>query len=509
MTVVVAGIPSTKLGIFSLSRGLAPEKCLSSDAESWVYQASQYQILKTPIRNYSYLNIFLNLLVKATQVTGFSIFSTSILMSWVCSIIFGFFCFKIAEIFLTFEYSVLFSALCLLETHVLGGTTFGCSPFGILPRELALCTAIIILYIKLSSSVTSTQTMKNTLIIPYGAIGILFYIYPPQALGLFLLILGFDLINVHGSKNLKNLIIALLTFGIIATPFALSYHMASESGTPVNLNILKQRNSFMLLTGFDNNTYLYLRRFLYQTIFLFIATMFIAKTYPRWLKDRVKSYLMPFIIVSLLLSVLGLHLEKNTELITLFISRASIFYALFFYIFCLLMLQKFKQETQIRLKVPIILMVVISLMLNTNLFGFIRQCRYEFNLQPKTIEFFSIIDKHACKAEKGSLFLVSYSPERDYAAMFRSYTGLGVFVCDKEGGISLVDGDLAKNWANRTRMQRQVLSLVSLEEVKQVSKKLRITNLILATEDVSFNVQLNKELRKIAAGRSFVEIFVN
>ena len=509
LTVVVAGIPSAKLGIFSLSRGLAPEKCLSSDAESWVYQASQLQILKTPISDYSYLNIFLNLLVKATQVTGFSIFSTSILMSWACSIVFGFLCFKIAEVFLAFEYSVLFSALCLLETHVLGGTTFGCSPFGIMPRELALCIAIYILYIKLSFSVNSAATIKNTLIITYGATGILFYIYPPQALGLFLLILGFDLINVRGSKNLKQLIIALLTFGLIATPFAVSYLMATKAGTPVDQNILKQRNSFMLLTGFDTNTYLYLRRFLYQTTILIAAAVFIAKVYPRWFRDRAKSYLIPFIIVSLLLSVLGLYLEKNTGLITLFISRSSIFYALFFYLFCLLMLQKYNQETQIKLKVPIIFLVVISLMINTNIFGFIRQCRSEFILQPKTLEFFSIIDKHAYKVEKGSLFLVSYSPERDYAAMFRSYTGLGVFVCDKEGGISLVDGDLAKNWANRTRVQNQILSLVSLEEVKKVAKQLRVTSLILATEDVSVNVQLNKELKRIAAGRSFVEILVN
>lgn len=506
LTVTVVGIPTVKLVSFSYFRGLDFEKCLSSDAESWIFHIAQPEIPNTQTKNFSYVELFLQFLGQAARVTGKSVFSMSIFFSWACSIIFGIFCFKIAQMFIPFGLSVLFSALCLFETHVLGGTTFGCAPFGILPREAALTMAVLILYIKLHNNINKSKISEIAFLAIYGATGFLFYFYPPQGLGLFLLIFGVDLLGVRKIKNLNLLLKSLLVFGVIITPFALTYLLATKNQTPVDPDILKQRNSFMLLTGFDSNTFLYLRRFLYQSVILILAGIYILRKKPNLMQFSKFHILKSFLFVSFVISVAGMTLEINPNLVKLFISRGSIFYALFFYLFCLFALNQCFAAKSKNFRKGFSLIIIILLVVNTNLSGFYRQCRAELFLRKKTLEFFSIIDRHKIIEDKKHVFLVSYSPERDYAAMFRTYSGKRVFVCDKEGGVSLVDGEMAKDWAKRQNIQKQIFSLSSLYEVKKFAKEINVTYLILDVESNSISTQLQKELRNISLGRFFVEI---
>lgn len=485
LTVAVVGIPLTKLGIISLVRGLSPEKCLSSDAEAWVYNTYQEQNqtevgteseFQQSIKN-SYVRLFSKAITITSQIFGLTIFATSISMSCLVSITFGLLSFKISRLYLPFNFSVIFCAICLFETHVLGGTTLGCNPLGLLPRELAQCIAVGIMLYRLKVIDKNLKTSSLNLGIIYTSVAVLFYIYPPQGLGLFLIIASFDVYIYSKLSSLKEILLPLLIFFCIIYPLAVSFAIGHKSSNNLNLEILKQRNSFMMITGFDLNTLLYLRRFVVQTIALIVIGFFIYKK-NQALNPKEKNIIFPLTVISFLYSIFGILIEQNPKYLTFFISRASIFYTFFFYLIFLIFLQKIQLKSALLKNISLVLLILFMI-LNTNLVGFIRQVCVENLRKKETQSFFRIIDYFKCKKFEKSLFIVEYSNSFDLAATFRTYSKKTVYVCDKEGGISLVDGKKAKIWADKVINQQLIFSEQNIERKIARAKDIKANYLII------------------------------
>ena len=463
--------------------GLPLSQLLSSDAESWVYQLQKVELedkqqVKSKITkpNTAYYIPQLRAIIEMGKITGLSVVSISVYTSIFCLIIWVFTFYEMAKFCLPDpRWAILPGMLSIIETHILGGSTLGFRALGFMPRDLASVIALLLVTLY----VVGASKRRGMLIISsFVGTGLLFYLYPPQSVVLFLVLAIADILR----EKKISLILACSVAGylLVCSQYAVELVNTDAGGSFIDINIMRARNKFMLVTGFNQDSLRYLRRFGVHSLICFVSIRMLFNKY------KTKPNIVPIIYISIsgfLLAVMGLIIESNTEYLRLFISRASAYLTIGTLILCTAVLSEYVRDKITMKKTIVVCGVILALLVQTNLTTLIR---YWTQIACDREEIRAVMQMSECiKRSTGpaSLLLVPYTEQKDIAATIRTYSEREVYVCDKEGGVSLVDGKTAREWNARVQKQKNVLKTSDTETLSKFMFSEKISYILFRSSD--------------------------
>ena len=437
--------------------GLPFSQLLSSDAESWVYHLQKVafedkqHVESTKSKpNTAYFIRQLRAIIEMGKITGLSASLLSVYISIFCLIIWVFTFYEIAKICLPDpRWAILPGLLSIIETHILGGSTLGFRALGFLPRDLASVIALLLVTLYV---VGSSKRRGILIISSFVGAGFLFYLYPPQSVVLFLVLAIADILQ---EKKISFILACSLAgYLLVCSPYAVELLNTNAGESHIEINIMRARNKFMLVTGFNLDSLRYLRRFAAHSLICFVSIWMLFNKY------KTRPNIVPIIYISIsgfFLTIIGLIIECNTEYLRLFVSRASAYLTIGTLILCTAALSEYVKDKITRKRAIAVCGVVLALLLQTNLTTLIR---YWTQIASDREEIRAVMEM--CESIKGStdrasLLLVPYTEQKDIAATVRTYSEREVYVCDTEGGVSFVDAKAAKDWEARVQKQNNVL----------------------------------------------------
>jgi len=437
--------------------GLPFSQLLSSDAESWAYQLQKVELedkqqVKSELTkpNTAYYIRQLRAIIEISKITGLSETLISVYISIFWLIIWVFTFYEMAKFCLPDpRWAILPGLLAIVETHILGGSTLGFRALGFLPRDLASVIALLLVTLY----VVGVSKSKGRLIISaYVGAGLLFYLYPPQSAVLFLVLAIADILR---EKKISFFLACSVTgYLLVCSPYAVDLLNTNAGGSFIDINIMRARNKFMLVTGFNLDSFRYLRRFAAHSLICFVSIWILFNKY------KTKPNIIPIIYISIssfFLTIIGLIIESNTEYLRLFVSRASAYLTIGSLILCTAALSEYVRDKITPKRTIAVCGVILALLLQTNLTTLIR---YWTQIASDREEIRAVMEMCECikrSTEPASLLLVPYTEQKDIAATVRTYSEREVYVCDKEGGVSIVDAKAARDWEARVQKQNNIL----------------------------------------------------
>ena len=404
------------------------------------------------------LNKYIGLIA---QYLSINLFSFSVFLSIISLLLFltaiYFLCRETLE---SNSLALFISLWCIIEIHALGGTTFGFRALGFLPRDFALAISLFILYIY----ILALQRNSNKLLLASFFFCGIFTNYYSIAFVNLLGVLSVSEAIRQRTVSLK-LISLILMWAALASPALMDLATKTSNWSSVDLRILRERNSFMIFTGFNIDSIKYIRRFFIHSVAGIISMVYIGKS---------KAKIEPWFYIlssSILLSITGIFIESTTEYLRLFISRASQYVTISSMILCCYASSVFLRTHFAKYSSALLYFSLsIFFLFQSSITSIFNMWQDQRTNRQNRDEFLIAAHYAAISTDKDSLFIVPSSPSQDLAASFRTYANRRIFTSYKDGGISLVDGERARIWEHKYKIQEEVFSSNSLQPLLSLMK---------------------------------------
>ncbi len=346
----------------------------------------------------------------------------------------------------------------IIPAYSLGGSSWGFTPHGFLPRELALGLAVWLLYLYFYSIKVNSIWHRRLVFLLAGLLAnwypVLFFHYVAVLI----------LADIFKSRSIK---LEHFLWGLIFIAGA-GWAVAdiitkSLSASPLNLEIFRQRFGYMLLDSWDYVFLRYLRRFIIYTVLVAVLYFLFNRKISyneqnRFLKDWYAIFLS-----SGLLSLLGLYIENDTTLARLFISRTSVWFifsamviiAYIFQAFGGLTIKKFKPLCS-----PILILIFIGQSMIPTVYRHISELR---NSASDYKSFIVAMEELKDFVPPSEVILA----DPNQAVKIRAYGSRSTYVAYKDGNIALLDGGKATIWSNRMKEVEAVMESGDLGRVNK------------------------------------------
>ena len=334
------------------------------------------------------------------------------------------------------------SLLSLIEIHILGGTTFGMRGFGFLPRDLV--QPIIILAFSEYIYIKQAALKKCSANLPILGLCTLL-VYPLSALHFCILILLMEIRNLKGfmflffgKKRLLNNFIFFVGLLVVAL---IIYERSNLNA--INLELLQQRNGFMIFDFSNAGSWKYIRRFVTELALIGVVLLLMRNS----TKEFSENLILRLFFISSGISIVGLFIESTTSHMALFLSRLSFFSHLTFMLFIAWTLWKIFGKYKSKYNLLFLTLIFFFSAIHFNFITLARWTTKELN----ELSIVPEIKKDFCQKilnnrETNQRVLVFSDKHVDLADKFRYICRVPVFVTYKDGGITLSDGKLGKKW---------------------------------------------------------------
>ena len=313
--------------------------------------------------------------------------------------------------------------------------------FGFLPRDLV--QPIIILALSEYIYIKQAALKKCSATLPILGLCTLL-VYPLSALHFCILIFLMEVRNLKsfislffGKKRLLNNLIFLIGVLVVAL-------IASERSNfnAVDLELLQQRNSFMIFDFSNAGSWMYVRRFVTE----FALVCFVLFLMRHSMTNLSENLILRLFLISSSVSIVGLLIEATTSHMALFLSRFSFFSHMSFMLFVVWVLWKYIGKSTRKFYFLYLSLIFIFSLIHFNFMTLARWTTKELN----DVSIVLGIKKNFCEKilkhrEMDQRVLVFSDKRVDLAAELRYICRVPVFVTYKDGGITLSDGALGKN----------------------------------------------------------------
>ena len=364
----------------------------------------------------------------------------------------------------------------IIPAFSLGGSSWGFTPKGFLPRELALGLSIWLLFLYFYGAKNDSKKHIGLL---FAIAGLLANWYPVLFFH-FALILG--LADVIRSRSLKKI---HLFYGIVflaSASFSLwDIVQKSQTASPVDMEILRQRFGYLILNDWHYVLLRYLRRFIIYIILVPLLYYLVQKG------GQVKSKkLAPWRALwwsSLAIAVLGLYLESYTSLTRLYLSRASVWFLFASMVILAELLNSWGEGRNRFIKsagAVFISVIFVGQTMFPTVYRHIRDFRNESADYLQKIAMFEALRKLSKPGE-----VTFMNPQK--AASVRAYAGRGVYVSWKDGNVAVLDGAKSREWSKHFAEADIVFNSGDFELIKKFSRDHGIDYFVYREDELNVN----------------------
>jgi hypothetical protein len=160
---------------------------------------------------------------------------------------------------------------------------------------------------------------------------------------------------------------------------------------------------------------------------------------------------------SFLLALLGIYLESTTQFIKYLISRTSLWFILSSMVITAYGFRIYFRRYHMH-KAALLSIIAISILfiMQSNLPTTYRFLRDGYRNREQTKAFHLAISKLKEVTNEEDVILAPSEEYYDLAASIRTYSFRSIYVCYKYGGISVMDGAIAREWFERYRKITEV-----------------------------------------------------
>jgi hypothetical protein len=387
-----------------------------------------------------------HLFVLIPKHFNIDLFSWSVLLS-ICTLLF-FLC----GLYLLVLYSLddkltafLITLFSIIPIHALGGSTFGFQALGFLPRDLALS---IIIYILLLYCHGVKNENSRSIKLTFFVFGLFANFYPSLFANIALTLVLAELIRA------KKIHVACFWYGGLfllgALPTVLDFSFKNYHSAPIDVKIMTSFYGYMMVARpFLSALRRYLRRFFLYAVFIPTIHYSVIRKSP----DYEKRLLAPWnaiAISSFVLAVLGVYIESTTAFAKYLISRTSMWFMLSSMIICTFGLRIFFSR-YLRKGANLFTVLAVSVIFlgQSNLPTVYRFLRDTYNNREQKREFHVAINELKKLTSYEDIILAPSEEFFDLAASVRTYSSRPIYVCYKYGGVSIMDGQIAREWQER------------------------------------------------------------
>jgi hypothetical protein len=293
-----------------------------------------------------------------------------------------------------------------------------------------------------------------------------------------------------------------LLFLVAAAPALRDLFSKAGTWAPVDLEIMRKRNSFMLASPFLASLTRYLRVFIVQTLLTILAGWVIHRYGDKKIKSQWKVW-FPILLASFGIAVVGLVLEAQTQYMRFFFSRTSLFFTVGSMIFTVAGLDTFFRAKHLaHTTVWVVLLSTSIFLIQSRAVGTWKYLRDLRNNREQKEDFFRAIDTLQQTTPPSALILAPSPEMADLAASLRTYANREIYVSYKDGGVSLVDGARARNWLARYLKQENTLASKNPARFAQFMKDEGIDYAFLPSS-LAASLTSHPSLSKIASSTGF------
>jgi hypothetical protein len=446
----------------SLLTGMPLRHLLSSDAEFYVALEATLMdpsLLKAD-RGFEYARwakpgletVLHRGIGQLASVTGTDIWTASIIVSIVSLLAFVSAIYVLAARTL-FDKTLAFvvAAISAIPVHALSATTLGFQALGFLPRDLALTVALLVLIAYVEACKRGSGMVWVFVICGISAN---FYVLVFAHLCATLLVA--EVIRVRRVRAHHIAYGAL--FVAAALPVLVSSLQMIGAATPVDAGIMRMRESYMLAFPLAASLRTTLRRVVIYTV-VALPLAVVVRRYGSEVERRSVAIWRPVAVAALVITLAGVVIENTTTLWAYQISRTSLFFllaammmsAVGFQVLCRLVLTSHARRAGL-------IALAGLLLVQSNLPSVYRNIR---DLRASRDERLSLIDaadwlrQHAGHDDR---VIIPTTADKDIALTLRAYSLRPLFVTEKDGGVSMLDGDQARKWLRRFTAAQQVFA---------------------------------------------------
>jgi len=364
----------------------------------------------------------------------------------------------------------------IIPAFSLGGSTWGFTPKGFLPRDLALGLSIWLLFLYFYGAKNDSKKHIGLL---FAAAGLLANWYPVLFFH-FAMVLG--LADIIRLRSLKKIHFLYGIFFLITASFSLwDIIEKSKAFSPVDIEILHQRFGYLILNDWSYVFLRYLRRIIIYIILVPLLYYLVQKGNHINPKKMVPWQALWW--SSLGLAVLGLYLESYTSLTRLFLSRASIWFLFASMVILAELLSSWSEGKSKLIKSAGAVFISIIFMGQTMLptvYRHIRDFRKESVDYLKEMTVFGALKELSNPGD-----VIFMDPQK--AASIRAYAGRGTYVSWKDGNIAVLDGVASRRWSNRFAEAEAVFDSGDFELIKKFSRDHDIDYFVYREDELKMN----------------------
>ena len=341
----------------------------------------------------------------------------------------------------------------VIPVHVLGGTTYGFQALGFLPRDLALGLSMYVLLLYFHALKRGKPIFLQ---LCFLVLGILANGYPLLFFHFFVILLFAEMIRVRTLST--SLFVYAGLFLAASAPAWLDMIINYSPATPIDIHLLRLRVGYMMASPIIGALTQYLRRF----ILYFVFIMAIYWPVSRWASENERRILKPWLVIaasSFLIAVVGVIVETLTPFAKYVISRTSIWFTLSaMVITCLglrIIFNRYFPRHALWLTVVAASTIFIG---QSNLPSVYRYLRDGYENREQRFAFHMAVEELIAVSNQDDLVMAPSDEMNDIAASLRTYSRRSVYVTYKDGGIVVIDGELARRWYNRYQEAQSIFN---------------------------------------------------
>ena len=370
----------------------------------------------------------------------------------------------------------------IIPAFSLGGSTWGFLAQGFLPRELALGIAVWIMLIYFYG-LEKNHIWAGRSVFLFS--GIFSNWYPVLFFHFAAVLFVAEIIRLKSIK--KELLVYGLLYAAGASFALIDIFIKSTHTAPIDLEVLRFRFRYMLLSSFEYAFLRYLRRFLIYAVVVAGLFIFSKKTLNR---DELRP-LSPWYAVWLsaaLISLTGIVLENFTTFARFLFSRTSVWFLFTSMAIIAYTIHKI-YEKKIKNNFPLsavlatgILLIFIGQSAIPSIYRQLRDLRIN---STNYNDYIALLENLRNVTPNDAIILAS--PREAYK--IRVYGSRGAYVSWKDGGITLLDGRSGREWFERLHEVEAVFGQKNLEVLQKYAQTKNIRYIIYNTDEISIDNQ--------------------
>lgn len=372
--------------------------------------------------------------------------------------------------------ALVLGASAVIPVHALGLTEFGFQATGFVPRDPALCVALVIIGIWLRQTRTTVAGAA-----PYLMCGVLANAYSMLFAHLALTLLVADLVRGRGPRVTH--VIYGGAFALGALPTIVAILTSVRFNTPLDREVLEVRERDLLLVSVGPALQ-YLRRVVTYALLLgALLALSRGRSTP-----HERERLAPWVALGLAafaLSLAGVVLENTTSLARYLLSRTSVFFILSCMIGCLLLMPAALRERRWRRwKAAGLLAALAVFAIQSNLPTVYRQLSDAVGGRATQARFHDALAVLAASTQRTDVVMSTADEFADLAASTRIYARRPIYVSFKDVGIGLYDGQRGRELYDRWRAAQAAIASRDPVRIAAFMRSQGITALLVPEDRV-------------------------